>query len=40
MKKYKTIRTNTIQGIKKAEWYKSHGWIVINVGIDYIQFYK
>lgn len=38
--KYKTIDISTIAGIKKAEWYQSHGWKIISIGGDKIQFEK
>lgn len=37
---YKTIDIRTLEGLKRAEWYKAHGWKVNSCGIDTIQFYK
>ena len=38
--KQKRIDTNTLAGLKKAEWYKSHGWKIISVGFNSIDFEK
>ncbi len=37
---YKTIDIRTLEGLKRAEWYKAHGWIIGSVGLNTIQFYK
>ena len=38
--KYRTVDTRTLKGLKRAEWYKVHGWIIRSVGLNTIQFYK
>lgn len=40
MIKYVTVDTSTLKGLKRAEWYKSHGWTIGSVGLFTIQFYK
>jgi len=40
MFKYKTVDTKTLRGLKRAEWYKSHGWKIIAVGFWTITFEK
>ena len=37
---YKTIDIRTLEGLKRAEWYEAHGWIIGSVGLNTIQFYK
>jgi len=37
---FKLIRTDTITGIEEAEWYKKHGWTIVGVGLNTIQFSK
>ncbi len=38
--KYITVDITTTDGLKKAEWYKSHGWRIIRSGLFTIQFAK
>ena len=38
--KYRTVDTRTLKGLKRAEWYKAHGWIIGSVGLNTIQLYK
>lgn len=38
MRKYVTVNTQTIKGLKHAEWYKAHGWIIVSIGFYTIQF--
>ncbi len=40
MKKYQTIQTTTIKGIKKAERLQANGWKIIRSGLFFIQFEK
>lgn len=37
---YKTVDTSTLAGLKRAEWYKAHGWKIIRTGLFIIQFAK
>lgn len=37
---YKTVTIRSLKGLKRAEWYKSHGWKIISVGFETIQFEK
>ena len=38
--KYRNVDTSSIQGLKKAEWYKAHGWKIISSGLFTITFEK
>lgn len=38
--KYRIVDISTLKGLKRAEWYKAHGWIIGSVGFNTIQFYK
>ena len=38
--KYRIVDISTLKGLKRAEWYKAHGWIIESVGFNTIQFYK
>jgi hypothetical protein len=38
--KYKSVDTSTLAGLKRAEWYKAHGWKIISVGLFVITFEK
>lgn len=37
---YKTVDTNTIEGLKEAEKFHEAGWVVNYAGLSIIQFYK
>tara|TARA_R110000824_G_scaffold15186_1_gene63982 strand:+ start:1007 stop:1141 length:135 start_codon:yes stop_codon:yes gene_type:complete len=37
---FRLIKTDTITGLEEAEWYKKHGWQIIAVGFNTIQFSK
>ncbi|MDE2019111.1 MAG: hypothetical protein KGJ13_02060 [Patescibacteria group bacterium] len=30
--KYKSVDISTLAGLKKAEWYKAHGWEIVPSG--------
>lgn len=40
MLQYRTVDTSTLKGLKRAEWYKAHGWKIISSGLYLIQFEK
>ncbi len=35
---HRDVDTRTLAGLKKAEWYKAHGWEIVAVGIYTISF--
>jgi len=38
--KYKTVDISTLAGLKRAEWYKAHGWTIYRSGLFTIWFKK
>jgi len=40
MKKYRSVDTGTLAGLKRAEWYHAHGWTIYSVGLFIWKFYK
>jgi hypothetical protein len=40
MYNYRTVNTRTPGGLKTAEWYRTHGWRIISVGLYSIIFEK
>jgi len=40
MAKYKYVDITTSKGLKRAEWYKAHGWKIIQSSIWTIVFEK
>ncbi len=40
MRKYVTVDTRTLKGLKRAEWYHARGWKMGRTGLWTIEFYK
>lgn len=40
MRKYKSVSTHDLKGLKRAEWYKVHGWTLYRTGFYTLYFYK
>jgi len=40
MVKFVTVDTRTLKGLKRAEWYHTHGWTMYAVGLTYVKFTK
>jgi hypothetical protein len=37
---YRTVDTSTLEGLRKAERLKAHGWIIYSVGLFLVGFYR
>lgn len=39
-RKYETVDTSTLKGLRRAEYLHTHGWTTYSVGLFLIYFYK
>ena len=37
---FRLIKTDTIKGIEKAEWYQARGWRIATVGFNTVQLFR